>query len=204
MKNWKKVLILGIVLLIIAGIIVVALKGFNVSLMFGRHDVIELNVGKEVNLDDIERVCSETLGNKRFILKEIKEFKDSFQLNVESITDDEKTALVSKINEKFETEKSVDDLTITTVANKRIRDSVRIYIVPVIIVYAIIYIYILIKDRKNNDKKIVLDNLWKTILSELILLSLIAITRIPVTDTLFFVLVAVAFAELTYSTRSRI
>ena len=40
MKNSKKIIILGIILLIIAGVIVVSLKGFNVSLMIGRHESI--------------------------------------------------------------------------------------------------------------------------------------------------------------------
>ena len=43
----KKVLILGLVLLIIAGIIVVLLKGFNVDLMLEQHTEITYNLGKE-------------------------------------------------------------------------------------------------------------------------------------------------------------
>ena len=50
-KGIKKILLLGIVLLIVAGIVVVALKGFKVSLILQKHESISLIVGKEVVLD---------------------------------------------------------------------------------------------------------------------------------------------------------
>ena len=69
-KGIKKILLLGIVLLIVAGIVVVALKGFKVSLILQKHESISLIVGKEVVLDDIKQICKDTFGGKRFIVKQ--------------------------------------------------------------------------------------------------------------------------------------
>ena len=118
-KNSKKIIIFGVILLIIAGIIVVALKGFNVSLMFGKHEVIELKIGKKVDLNVIKEICTEVFPKKEFVAKELEVFGDSMQINVKTITDEEKANLINQINEKFETSKTVEDLNINSVSNKR-------------------------------------------------------------------------------------
>ena len=41
----KKIILLGIVLLIIAGIVVVALKGVKVSMMLQQHESISIHIG---------------------------------------------------------------------------------------------------------------------------------------------------------------
>lgn len=195
-KNSKKIIILGIILLVIAGIIVVALKGFNVSLMFGKHEAIEIKVGTDVDLNVVNGICDEVFGNKKYVVKELEVFGDSAQINVSSITDEEKTNLVSKINEKFGVEKTVEDLNINSVSNKRIRDVVKPYVVPMLVSFAIIFIYMLIRFRKINPLKIIAKFIEKVVLIEAILLSIIAITRIPVNDVLINILMIIAVIEL--------
>lgn len=198
MKNSKKIIILGLILLIIAGIIVVALKGFRVSLMFGKHEVIELKIGKDLNLDTINEICDEVFKNKKYVVKEKELFNDSFQVSVESLTDEEKTNLISKVNEKFEIEKTADDLLVESVSNQRIRDIVRPYIVPMIIIYAIVYVYMLIRFRKVNTKSLILKELYKTVLIEAFVLSIVAIARIPVNEVLINIIMLIAIGELVY------
>lgn len=197
-NNSKKIVILGIILLVIAGIIVVSLKGFNVSLDFGKHETIELKVGKEVNINTVKEICNEVFTNKKYIAKELEVFGDSFQINVESITDEEKNSLIEKVNEKFEVEKSVDDLNINSVSNKRIRDVVMPYVMPMLITFAVVFVYMLIRFRKINAVKIVLECLLKVILTEAIYYSLVAIIRVPVSDLLINISMVIAIAELVY------
>lgn len=195
-KNSKKIVILGIILLIIAGLIVVALKGFNVSLMFGKHEAVELKVGKEVNQNEIEEICEEVFQDKKYVAKELEVFSDSMQINVESITDEEKANLIDKINEKFGTEKKVEDFKIHSVSNKRIRDVVKPYIIPMLLIMAIVYVYSLIRFRTIQAFPLVMDSILKMILAEAILVSLIAIVRIPVNDLVIFLLMIVVVAKL--------
>ena len=49
-NNNKKIITLGMILLILAGIIIVALKGVNVSLMFGKHEAIEIKLDTDVDI----------------------------------------------------------------------------------------------------------------------------------------------------------
>lgn len=195
-KNSKKIVILGIILLIIAGLIVVALKGFNVSLMFGKHEAVELKVGKEVNQNEIEEICEAVFQDKKYVAKELEVFSDSMQINVESITDEEKANLIDKINEKFGTEKKVEDFKIHSVSNKRIRDVVKPYIMPMLLIMAIVYVYSLIRFRSIQAFPLVMDSILKMILAEAILVSLIAIVRIPVNDLVIFLLMIVVIAKL--------
>lgn len=197
-KNSKKIVSLGIILLIIAGIIVVALKGFNVSLMFGNHEVIEVRVGKEVNIDIVNKICREVFQDKKYVAKELEVFGESFQINVDSITDEEKANLLTKINEKFETEKTVDDLKISTVSNKRIRDVVKPYVAPMVISVVVVFVYMLIRFRKVDGLKIIIDYATKVILLNAILFSIIAITRIEVSDFIINFAMLITIAMLVY------
>ena len=197
-NNNKKIVILGIVLLILAGIIIIALKGVNVSLMFGKHEAIEIKLEKEVTVADMNQICNEVFDNKKFVVKGLEVFLDSIQINVESITDEEKNNLIEKINEKYETSKSVDDLKVFTVSNKRIRDVVKDYIKPMIISFAIILIYMLIRYRKINAIKIIIDFFFFFLLTEAILLSVVAITRFPVSNSLINLFMVLVVVELIY------
>lgn len=197
-KASKKIVILGIILLVLAGIIVVSLKGFRVSLLFGKHETVELKVGKEVDIEVAKEICEEVFGNKKYVLKELEVFGDSIQINTDSITDEEKTNLINQINEKFGTDKTVDDLNISSVSNRRIRDVVKPYGMPIVCSFAIVFIYMAIRFRKINAVQMILHFLLKFILTEAILLSAIAIIRLPVTDLVIYGLVIVAVGELVY------
>ena len=197
-KNSKKIIIFGVILLIIAGIIVVAIKGFNVSLMFGKHEVIELKIGKKVDLNVIKEICTEVFPKKEFVAKELEVFGDSMQINVKTITDEEKANLINQINEKFETSKTVEDLNINSVSNKRMRDVIRPYLAPIAISFGVVWIYMFIRFRKINAVKIILQFIKNSILIEAILLSIIAVTRLEVTDLLINLLVIVPIAQLVY------
>lgn len=195
-KNNKKILILGIILLVLAGIIVVALKGFDVSLMFGKHESIEIKLDSKIDLNIIEEVCSEIFTDKEYVVKELEVFGDSAQINVEVLNDDEKINLVNKINEKFGTSKTVDDLKISNISNKRIRDIAKPYAVPMVCSFALVFIYMAIRFRKINSLKIIIGFIGKVLLCEAILLSIIAIARMPTNGLVVNFLVIIAVAQL--------
>lgn len=199
-KNSKKIIIFGVILLMLAGLIVVALKGFKVSLMFGKHETIEIKLDKAMDFETMEQISKDVFQKKDFTLKELEVFGDSAQINVEAITDEEKTTLINQINEKFEVSKTVEDLKIYSVSNKRIRDVVKPYIVPMISAFAVIFIYVLIRFRKINGIQLILEFVKTAILTEVILLSVIAVIRFPVTDGLIAILMLIPILELIIAT----
>lgn len=191
----KKVLYLGLALLIIAGIIVVLLKGFNVDLMLEQHKEITYNLGTNYEMSDIKSICKDVFGNERTIIKEVEFFNEAFAINVSSITDEQKTNLVNKLNEKYGQEKTVDDLTISNIPNVRIRDWVNPYIKPICISVFIIMAYIAIRFRKLNTLKLLGNLILKITLTILAILSVIAICRLPIIPSYIILLTIIAVAE---------
>ncbi len=192
----KKISILGICLLILAGIVVVLFRGFNVNFLLEQHEVIEFNIGKDFELSDVKNICKEVFGKKKVVLRKIELFNDSVSINVSSITNEEKENLVNKLNEKYGTEKDISDVEVKTVAKVRIRDWVKPYVKPTIVSSIIILGYIAIRFRNDNLIKVIAKIVGTIILTTLTILSVFAICRIPMAPICIMVLIMVALAEL--------
>ena len=192
----KKIAILGIILLILAGIIVVALKGMNVDLMYTQHKSVNIPIGKEYKIEDVENICKEVFGNKEFVVRKIGTFGDSVNVNVVSITDEEKTNVVEKINQKYDLKLEATMISVNSSSNVRIRDIIRPYIVPSIISFIAIYAYMAIRYRKLNILKILLTITIIIAITEITLVSLIAIVRLPITPSVITILFAISIIEL--------
>lgn len=192
----KKIVLLGLILLLLAGIIVVALKGMKVDLMLEQHKSIDLVIGKEVNLKEIKTICNEVFGSKKVVLRKIELFEDAVNINVVSITDEEKINLINKVNEKYNISLVAEEIAINTNSNIRIRDLIKPYVLPLGISMVIIYIYIAIRFKKLNIIKTLGIITVIIIISEAIIASVVAIARIPVTPTLLNLLVMIAIIEI--------
>lgn len=192
----KKVLILGLSLLILAGVVVVLFRGFNVNFMLEQHEVIEFVIGKDFEMKEVSDICDEVFGDKKVVLKIVEVFNDSVSINVESITNEEKQNLVNKLNEKFGTTKTVDEIEVKTVANVRIRDWVKPYIKPISISGIIILGYIAVKFREENIFKLLAKIIGIVVLTMAIILSVLAILRIPMSPIYIMLLTAVALVEV--------
>ena len=141
-------------------------------------------------------IWKEVFKNKTFVVRTIDFFNDSVNINVESITDDEKNELVSKLNEKYETSLNIDSLNISTIANIRIRDIARPYVKPIIISIVVIVAYLIIRFRKMNVAKLLGKLFGIVLLTEVVLASIIAIARIPVSPVVVNLMTIVAVIEL--------
>lgn len=192
----KKIVLLGLILLIIAGIIVVALKGFNVSLMLEQHESLNIMVGKEIDINEIKNMCNEVFKDKKVVVRSIDLFNDSVNISVQAITDEEKSELINKINEKYGTELVADNLNVNTIANVRIRDLVRPYVKPIVISVVVIIAYLIILFRKMSAFKLLGKIALIILLTEATLASIIAIARIPMSPVIVNLMTVVAVFEL--------
>lgn len=192
----KKISILGLCLLILAGIVVVLFRGFNVNFLLEQHEVIEFTIGKDFELSDVYDICKEVFGNKKVVLRKIEVFNDSVSINVNSITNEEKENLVNQLNEKFGTEKEVSDVEVKTVAKVRIRDWIKPYIKPIAVSAVIILAYIAIRFREENILKLFAKIIGMIALTILALLSIFAICRVPMSPIYIMGLASVALVEL--------
>lgn len=194
----KKIVLLGLILLIIAGIIVVALKGFNVSLMLEQHESLNIMVGKEIDINEIKNMCNEVFKDKKVVVRSIDLFNDSVNISVQAITDEEKSELINKINEKYGTELVADNVNVNTIANVRIRDLVRPYVKPIVISVVVIIAYLIILFRKMSAFKLLGKIALIILLTEATLASIIAIVRIPMSPVIVNLMTVVAVFELLF------
>lgn len=192
----KKIILLGIILLIVAGVIVVALKGFNVSLFFQQHESINLSIGKEIQLNDVNTICKEVFKDKKFVLRKVELFNDSVNIRIETITNEEKDELIKKMNEKYQVELTVDSLNINTNSNIRIRDFARPYIKPVIATVIVTLCYLYLRFRKVGGLKLLGKILGIIILTEATLASIIAIIRLPLSPLVVNIMIVIGLIEL--------
>lgn len=192
----KKVVVLGLSLLILAGIVVVLFRGFNVNFLLEQHEVMDFVIGKDFDMKDVSDICKDVFKNKKVVLKKVEVFDDSVSVNVNSITNEEKENFVSKMNEKFGTTKEVSDVKIETVPNVRIRDWVKPYIQPIAISAVIILAYIAIKFREENILKLLGKIIAILVLTIASLLSVCAILRIPMSPMYIMGLATIGIVEL--------
>ena len=192
----KKIILLGIILLIIAGIVVVALKGVKVSLILQQHEELNVYIGKPTDIKDMKKICKEVFKDKRFVVRNLDIFTDAYSINVESVINEEKDELIKKVNEKFGVKITTDDISEKTVSNIRIRDIVKPYIKPVLISAVLIGVYIVIRFRKENALKLLGKISGIIILTEAVIFSVIAVLRIPLSATMINFMLVIAVIEL--------
>lgn len=179
MTNKTKIIIAIVALIIIAGIVVIATKGFNFDLRTKPTNRIQLYIQKEFDMQDIKNIVNEVMPNEKVMLQKVELFEDSVAITANEITDEQKQAIIDKVNEKYELEISADSTVTQAIPNTRLRDLVKPFVLPFALATAIALVYMAIRYRKQNAIKVVLMTLLYLVVAEAVLISLIAITRVP-------------------------
>ena len=184
-----KILYIAMALIIIVGIAVVAVKGFNVELKYRHHQKIELNIGEEVKTEEIQKIADEVFGKNKSKVQIIEVYKDAVQIASTEISEEQKNAVVQKINELYPQEAEegkeakvlikAENVKIITNTNIRLRDVVSPYIIPMIIITIVVLVYVAIRYRKLGIVKSIVEPAVILVLTQVILLSVLAIVRFP-------------------------
>lgn len=183
MKQQKAInkIIYGIVILVIlAGIAVVYLKGFNFELQYQTNKMMEISIGKEFNINDIRAITNEVFGDSKVLLQKVEMFEDRVAITAQDITEEQKTTVVDKLNEKYGLELSAENVIIEDIPHTRLRDILTPYGLPLIIATIITLIYIAIRYYKLGIIKTILKVGINVVLAQLFVLSIMAITRFPI------------------------
>ena len=192
-----KLLIILIVLILIVGAIIIATKGLAFEVKYQNGKQLEINLGKEFDVKDMKSITNEIFGEQPVLIQQIEVYKDAASIITTEITEEQKSELVTKINEKYGTELSADNITIEQHSKIRGRDIIKPYIAPFAIVTAIILLYFMARYHKLNCLKILAQSVGIIVLAQLILLGIMAITRMPIGElTIPFVLVVYVLSML--------
>lgn len=181
----KKIVYIVLAVVIIAGIAITATIGLNVDIIYKAHEQVNIYIGKEANIKDVENIVKEVFGKQKIKVSQIEVFGDVFAVKAESVSDEQMENLKQKIGEKYELQDTSNIITKAHIPNLRLRDIIKPYIqpssfMPIIITTLIILAFMAIRFKKLGSIKVVLQTGIMLILAELLLLSIIAITRYPV------------------------
>ena len=177
-KNKKICAFILIALIIMAGIIVTIVFGFNKELKYQQSQSVEVYVEQKVDRGKIKEIANEVLGRNNMV-QTIEIYQDMVSIRAKNISEEQKNDIVNKIKENYEFEQTAEDTTINTIAETRIRDMYKKYVLPIIIAEVLVLIYMVIRYYKNGIIKVAMSTIFVPVIGELVLLSIIAITRIP-------------------------
>ena len=179
MKTRNKILCLLVCLIIIIGVISWRKNGFNLELQHSSRNQINISNKTGINKSDVEIIASEVLGNTRHFVQEVEMFGNSISIVADEITEEQKNEIVKKFNEKYNTDVKAEKIDIVSIPFSRIKDIIKPFIVPGIVTFVMILVYFLIRFRDLGWKIILAKSVIIPIFAELLLYSVIAITRIP-------------------------
>ena len=180
-KTKKRALIMIVIAIaiIIVGVIIAIVKGFNFDLLYDGGKRIEVDIGKQFEVKDIEAITKEIVG-KNSCVQTVEIYKESVSIFAQGMTEEQRDNIVTKINEKYGLELDAKASEIIDVPHTRLRDIIKPCIMPLIIATIIMLVYIGIKYIRKTNAEIILETIIVIILGQALLFSIFAITRIPI------------------------
>lgn len=200
MKIFKKILIILAVIIAIAGIAMIAVKGFNYGILYSNTQRLNIYFENNFEIKDVEQIAKEVLGNN-IIVRKGNLFGTVASIAASEITDEQKENLITKLNEKYEIEIDKEkDVVTMNVPQTNMYDIISSYITPSIIIFILVLVYSAIRFKKQGIVKSLVIPMLSTILVLAVYVGIYAIARIPVND-LFMVFAMLLFiATLIFNT----
>ncbi len=105
----RKALYIIMIIAIILGVVIIKTKDFNYSILYGKHERLEIVLGSDFNEKDIQVIANQTLdGNSK--VRTTTLFGTSAAIDTKEFTDEELKNLFTKINEKYNKKFDLKDL----------------------------------------------------------------------------------------------
>ncbi len=186
MKN-KKIIGSIFILVILAGILITSIWGLNYSFFYQNHKELNIYIGKKFENQDIVHIVQEVIGKQKVVVQKVELYEDMASIHVKEITEEQLTTLNTKINEKYEIENTIESIEITEIPKIEGRDLIKPYIVPILISFLLILIYLigyLFFYQQKKEKFVIAKIVGKFIITIIGVLlfyfTIFAITRLPV------------------------
>lgn len=176
----KKIISILLMCLIIAGVIVVATIGFNVGTKYSETTQISIKIGKEFEINDIQKIANEVFDKQNVLVQYVELYKDMVQITVKDASEEQIKNLNEKVNEKYEISNEISDLLVTEQSNVRLRDIAKPYIIPVVTVSIITVLYVMVAFRKLGIGQVLYNTLMNMVSTQAILAGIYAVVRIPI------------------------
>lgn len=186
MKNiskTKKIIAVIMALIILAGIIMLVIIGFNKGIVYQKATKIECYIAKGYDKSDIKQITDEVFENKTVQIQDVEKLNQVVSVRIKDYTEEELENFKAKISEKYGIEK--DDLEIyeVEVPTTRVRTLATPYVLPVSLVTILAVIYVGIRNIKSKEMIKKVAKLLTTLIGVAgLYFSIIVLARIPVTE----------------------
>lgn len=108
--NKNKIIFFVLALILIAGIVMLFWKGFNVSLELRAHDTLKFVFDEKFTKSDIEKICNEVFKDKEYKIKTVEVFSDAIYIISPLINEKEEQALLEKLDKLYKKEEKQEDV----------------------------------------------------------------------------------------------
>ena len=105
-KNIKIIISAIIALIILAGIVVVNIWGFNKELQYEKGQSIEIYLEEKADIAKIKDIVNNELGTKNKV-QTVEIYEDMVIIRAQSISEEQKNNIVNKIKENYQYEASL-------------------------------------------------------------------------------------------------
>lgn len=179
----KKILLAISILIILAGIIMLVVEGFNKSLIYQNASKIECYIPDGYTKEDIKQITDEVFLGKKVLIQDVEKLSQVVSIKIQEYTQEELDNFKSKISEKYGIEKEDLQVYEIEVPATRVKTIVTPYVWPVAVTTIISIVYLTIKNIKQRDVvKKILKLLLTLALVTGLYFSIIVIVRIPVNE----------------------
>lgn len=195
-NNIKKIIAIAVMaVIIIAGIIMICVKGFNYDLLHSKAQRMNIYMTQDFKINEIEAIANEVLGNNTKVQVGNAFGKVASIISTE-ITEEQENSIIEKINEKYEIEINKDsDVVLTGIPQANAWDLIVKYISPLIIATIIVLLYFIARFKNQGIINCLVIPVVSLILASALYISIIALTRLPVNE--FFAICGVLIYFIT-------
>ena len=198
----KKVILAVLICIILAGIAVIATIGVKADIIYSKNVQLNVYLNKTFEDSDIKQILQQVFQNERFIMKDVEIFKDEFTIILKDNRTEEELntkikELTQKLNEKYELKLKEENIEIMHNPKVKLSSIILPYIIPIAISMIILFVYVGIRYKKLGTVKIIFTYLISIIALEMLLISIIAITRYQINQLIVPLALLLLIVEIT-------
>jgi len=176
----KKIVVALIAVILIAGLICAGARGFNVDAMYANATKINAYIGKDFDKDAVKEIAKEIFTGKEVLVQKVRPFQDVVSITTSGVEEWQIEELTKRLNEQYELSLEKEDIVQTQLPYMELKDMLTQYIVPLAIGFLLAFAYMGVRFRKLGVIKTMGISIGSLVVGEAMLVSLYAITRLPV------------------------
>ena len=154
----KKIPLIIFGLIILAGIIVLLVTGFEKSVTYKAGTRIEVYIPQGYEKQDILNIAKDSFNGKKVAIEDVAKLNQIAGIKInEKYSDEEMKNLKTKLSEKYEIDEDKLDIYEVSVPAIRVSTDIMPYVMPIGLVTIVSLIYVFLKNIRNENK-------WKIML----------------------------------------